>query len=86
MLETFRFITEKLHNVNGIVLNFNPTRQQFWKEFGKENILFGNDFIEDEINGVSFKISPKSFLHQNRRVLKTIKTLELQICKQMRLN
>lgn len=75
LLELSGLITEKLHNVNGIVLNFNPHKTN--EIFGKENIpVWGNDFIEDEINGVSFKISPKSFFQPNGGQLKTIKTLE----------
>lgn len=71
LLELSGLITEKFHNVNGIVLNFNPHKTN--EIFGKENIpVWGNDFIEDKINGVSFEISPKSFFQPNGGQLKTI--------------
>ena len=71
LLELSGLITEKFHNVNGIVLNFKPHKTN--EIFGKENIsVWGNDFIEDKINGVSFEISPKSFFQPNGGQLKTI--------------
>lgn len=71
LLELSGLITEKMHNINGIVINYNPHKTD--DIFGKENIpVWGNDFVEDEINGITFKISPKSFFQPNGDLLKTI--------------
>lgn len=52
LLELSGLITEKFHNVNGIVLNFKPHKTN--EILGKENIpVWGNDFIEDKINALA---------------------------------
>lgn len=69
--EVMGLITEKLHNINGIVLNFNPHRTS--STFGARNIpLWGNDYITDELNGVEYKISPRSFFQSNSLQLKAL--------------
>lgn len=71
LLELTALITEKLHNINGIVINYNPHKTD--EIFGKENIpVWGNDYVEDDIDGITFKISPKSFFQPNGGQLKTI--------------
>lgn len=64
-------ITEQLHNINGVVLNYNPHRTK--STYGKRNIpLWGNDYIETEMEGINFKISPRSFFQANTMQVKAI--------------
>lgn len=76
--EIVGLITEKLHNINGVVLNYNPHKTD--KIFGKSNIpLWGNDYVEDELGGIKFKISPKSYFQSNGSQLKPITDLALNL-------
>ncbi|EEJ72014.1 TrmA family tRNA (uracil-5-)-methyltransferase [Lactobacillus ultunensis DSM 16047] len=76
--EIVGLITEKLHNVNGVVLNYNPHKTD--EIFGKSNIpLWGNDYVEDELDGIQFKISPKSYFQANGSQLKPITDLALSL-------
>ena len=76
--EIVGLITEKLHNINGVVMNYNPHKTD--EIFGKSNIpLWGNDYVEDELDGVQFKISPKSYFQTNGSQLKPIANLALNL-------
>lgn len=71
LLELSGLISEKLHNINGIVINYNPHKTD--KVYGKENIpVWGNDYIHDELDGLKFRISPKSAFQANGGQLETV--------------
>jgi len=57
-------LTSRYDRVVSIVHNFNPDNTNII--LGKKSkVLFGEDFIRDEINGVYFKISHRSFYQVN---------------------
>lgn len=57
-------LTSKFKSVVSIIHNFNPDNTNV--VLGKKSkILFGEDFIRDEINGVYFRISHRSFYQVN---------------------
>lgn len=57
-------LTSKFPNVVSIIHNFNPDNTNV--VLGKKSkIIYGDDFIRDEINGVFFKISHRSFYQVN---------------------
>jgi 23S rRNA (uracil1939-C5)-methyltransferase len=57
-------LTSRYKNVVSIVHNFNPDNTNV--VLGKKSkVIFGEDFIRDEINGIFFKISHRSFYQVN---------------------
>ncbi len=57
-------LTSRYKNVVSVVHNFNPDNTNI--VLGKKSkVIFGDDFIRDEINGVYFKISHRSFYQVN---------------------
>lgn len=57
-------LTSRYKNIVSVVHNFNPDNTNV--VLGKKSkVLFGEDFIRDEINGVFFKISHRSFYQVN---------------------
>ncbi len=57
-------LAARFKRIVSIVQNYNPDNTNI--VFGrKSRILFGEDFIKDEINGVKFKISHRSFYQVN---------------------
>ncbi len=57
-------LTSRYNRVVSVVHNFNPDNTNVI--LGKKSkVLFGEDFIRDEINGVQFKISHRSFYQVN---------------------
>lgn len=82
--ELVGLITENLHNVNGVVLNYNPHRntkpEKSYEIFGDSNVpIWGNDYVEDTVKGISFKISPKSYFQANGSQLEQIVDLALKL-------
>ena len=58
-------VTAKFAQVSGVVLNFNEKNTNV--VLGKEyRTLWGKEYIEDELCGLCFKISPGSFYQVNR--------------------
>lgn len=70
-------ITEKMHNINGISMNYNPHKtDEIW---GKRDIpLWGMDYITDEINGLSFRISPQSYFQFNSEQAPRVRELAIK--------
>lgn len=59
-----RILRESFSNLKGVVLNINPDRKNVI--LGEEDkILFGRDFINDELGNKKFKLSYKSFFQVN---------------------
>ena len=59
-------LTEKFSEIKSIVINSN--REKTNVILGKKNrVVFGNEYITDELLGVKFRISPHSFYQVNRR-------------------
>lgn len=58
-------LTSQFKNIKTIVMNIN-TRKTSIVLGNDEKILFGKGYIEDELCGLRFKISPKSFYQINR--------------------
>ncbi|QMS84743.1 23S rRNA (uracil(1939)-C(5))-methyltransferase RlmD [Candidatus Xianfuyuplasma coldseepsis] len=57
-------LVSRYKNIVSVVHNFNPDNTNV--VLGKKSkVLFGDDFIRDEINGVEFKISHRSFYQIN---------------------
>ena len=57
-------LTDAVQDIKSIILNINISKRSH--TLGARNItLYGTDFIEDEIDGVRFKISPHSFFQIN---------------------
>lgn len=57
-------LTSRYKNIVSVIHNFNPDNTNV--VLGKKSkVLFGDDFIRDEINGVFFKISHRSFYQVN---------------------
>lgn len=74
--EVVDFITSKYKNIKSIILNLNnkDTNVILGNE---EKVLFGNDFIIDEFEGIQFKISLKSFYQVNyHQMIKLYKQVE----------
>lgn len=82
--EIVGLVTQTMHNINGIVLNYNPHKPTDVTDseqiFGKSNIpIWGDDYVEDTINDMTFKVSPKSFFQANGSQLQTIMDLALNL-------
>lgn len=76
--EIVGLITERLHDINGVVLNFNPHHVS--TTYSDSNIpLWGNDYIEDVVDDVNFKISPKSFFQSNSNQVRNIVDLAIKL-------
>ncbi|MDO5439899.1 MAG: 23S rRNA (uracil(1939)-C(5))-methyltransferase RlmD [Erysipelotrichaceae bacterium] len=74
--EVADYITSKYKNIKSIILNLNnkDTNVILGNE---EKVLFGNDFIIDEFEGIQFKISLKSFYQVNyHQMIKLYKQVE----------
>ena len=58
-------VTARFAQISGVVLNFNEKNTNV--VLGKEyRTLWGNEYIEDELCGLTFRISPGSFYQVNR--------------------
>lgn len=66
--------------IKGVVQNVNPTEGNF--VLGKKfHLLAGNDFIEEELCGLSFKVSPASFFQVNPFQAQNIYLQVLKLCE-----
>lgn len=60
----YALLTEKMHDINGISMNYNPHQTE--KIWGSSDIpLWGVDYLTEEINGLKFQISPQSYFQFN---------------------
>ncbi|MCF7793638.1 MAG: 23S rRNA (uracil(1939)-C(5))-methyltransferase RlmD [Candidatus Cloacimonetes bacterium] len=62
-----RVLKENFSNLVGVVLNINPNRTNVILDDG-EKILFGRDYIFEEVNGKKFKLNYKSFFQVNSEI------------------
>ena len=60
------YLTSKYSNIRSIILNLN-TRDDNVILGSEEKVVYGNDFIYDNFDGLKFKISLKSFYQVNYR-------------------
>jgi 23S rRNA (uracil1939-C5)-methyltransferase len=64
--ELIRMLRSRLPEIKSIVLNINKSRGNTLLS-GSFFTLWGNDFIEDELCGLRFKLSPRSFFQVHNR-------------------
>ncbi|MBK5201666.1 MAG: 23S rRNA (uracil(1939)-C(5))-methyltransferase RlmD [Spirochaetaceae bacterium] len=65
-LKTFVSLLKQEHsNIKSILLNYNDGKTSMVLSDDPEQILYGKGYIEDELCGMKFRISPKSFYQVN---------------------
>ena len=69
-LKDLKNVLEKLYNENNEIISIYVSikNEQNNVILGEENrLLFGKDYLEEEINGINFKIYPDSFFQINKK-------------------
>lgn len=73
----YALLTEKMHNINGISMNYNPHQTE--KVWGKiDTLLWGVDYLTEEINGLKFQISPQSYFQFNSLQAPVVRDLAIK--------
>lgn len=75
--DLYALLTEKIHDINGISMNYNP--HQTDKVWGKyDTLLWGVDYLTEEINGLKFQISPQSYFQFNSLQAPVVRDLAIK--------
>jgi len=67
--------------ISGVLLNINNKDTNVVLGEGKEILLYGRDYIEEEIDDLTFKVSPKSFFQTNPAMTKLLYRKAMEYAK-----